>query len=160
MSSKIILTSDPRSSRLPPPQSRSPSCRAIQYTIYTTPSLHFTSLQPHLIQLPPSHHPDLRPQPTNNHNHPLTAQMCIVLFTLHACSCPPTPAHPHIRLCASAWNSSSSSIPRACPVGSRLSHTVALPGRCAWCRQRERGVYEGARRSERRGRLAGSVRRG
>jgi len=58
--------------------------------------------------------------------------MCIVIFSIAACSCPPVPTYPYIRLCPTA---KSHNPIQACPQGHRLSETFRFQGECQWCRQ-------------------------
>jgi hypothetical protein len=95
--------------------------------------------------------------------------MCIIIFSMAACSCPPVPAHPYLRLCPTAKKQDPV---RACPQGKRRSETLRYQGPCLWCRQcgreqercerrgRTRSVLaregkEGARRAEGRDMIEG-----
>ena len=97
----------------------------------------------------------LLPTLTNLINKPfgtndISSEMCIVLFAVASCSCPPVPTYPYVRLCPSARQQSPI---RACPVGMRMSQTLGYKGECLWCRQVRRERVGIERREWIRGRL-------
>jgi hypothetical protein len=59
-------------------------------------------------------------------------QMCIVIFSVASCSCPPTPTCTYLRLCPKA---KSHNLINACPQGQRRSETLRYPSMCLWCKQ-------------------------
>jgi hypothetical protein len=87
---------------------------------------------------------------------PQTPAMCLIVFSVaSACSCPPAPAYPYLRLCPIARSQNPI---KACPQGRRQSETLRYHGQCHWCRQcaREGGRQE--RRDYIRSRLGGQGR--
>jgi hypothetical protein len=98
-----------------------------------------------------------RRHPTLSPPHPLTHtlrrlsnQMCIIVFSMASCLCPPVPAYPYLRLCPAA---KSHNPIRACPQGSRCSETIRYTGDCSWCIQCGREAARQERRGWVRGRL-------
>lgn len=87
---------------------------------------------------------------------PEACAMCTALFSLSSsCPCPPTPTHPYLRLCPVAKQQNPV---RACPVGSRMSQTRWVGGKCAWCAVCQGEALRGDRRDWARAVLARGAR--
>jgi hypothetical protein len=97
----------------------------------------------------------LTPHPSAQGINPY--QMCIIIFSVASCPCPPVPAYPYLRLCPAA---KSHNPIRACPQGSRRSETLRYSGNCSWCIQCGREAAKQERRGWVRGRLEAQGREG